>query len=78
MARENLENQTLSTNAWRSPYYSGQFSHYVTIHCALVHCAETSQTSQTDVLTESVPVDGNIQPDQLKDLTFLECAVKVC
>ncbi|CAB3983422.1 cytochrome P450 4V2, partial [Paramuricea clavata] len=31
---------------------------------------------EVDNFFESVPVDGNIKPDQLKDLNFLECVVK--
>ncbi|CAB4013820.1 cytochrome P450 4V2-like [Paramuricea clavata] len=33
---------------------------------------------EVDSFFESIPVDGNIKPDQLKDLNFLECVVKVC
>ena len=28
-------------------------------------------------LTDSLPEDGRIQPDQLKDLNYLECVIKV-
>ena len=42
------------------------FQNSIFLYCTVTCC-----------LTDSLPEDGRIQPDQLKDLNYLECAIKV-
>ena len=42
------------------------FQNSIFLYCTVTCC-----------LTDSLPEDGRIQPDQLKDLNYLECVIKV-